>query len=215
MEKEQFEYLKKYFDINLSDENFEKLALFFNEFQKYSTTTNLMSKGDLSLLFEKHIFDSFGILKCKDFDYSANLKILDIGTGGGLPSIPLAICFPNLKIYALDSVSRKINFISNFKEKAGLENLEAIWARAENLEPLGVDLIISRAVGTMKYIVKNSKKHLNKSGKFIFYKGTKEIFEGEIKELCTSEKKFAKITPKIYSYELPTSEKHQRHIIEF
>ena len=124
MKKEQFEYIKKYFNIELSDENFEKLTLFYDEFQKYSSVTNLMSKGDLALLFEKHIFDSFGILKCEGFDYSSNLKVLDIGTGGGLPAIPLAICFPNLKIYALDSVSRKINFISEFKEKAGLENLE-------------------------------------------------------------------------------------------
>lgn len=215
MKKEQFEYIKKYFNIELSDENFEKLALFYDEFQKYSSVTNLMSKGDLALLFEKHIFDSFGILKCKGFDFSSNLKVLDIGTGGGLPAIPLAICFPNLKIYALDSVSRKINFISEFKEKAGLENLEAIWARAENLKPLGVDLIISRAVGTMKYIVKNSKKHLNKDGKFIFYKGTKEVLEAEIKELCATDKKFTKITPKIYAYELPTEEHHQRHIVEF
>lgn len=214
MKKEQFEHIKKYFNIDLTDENFEKLSLFYDEFQKYSSVTNLMSKGDLALLFEKHIFDSFGILKCTNFDPWAKIKVLDIGTGGGLPAIPLAICFPNLKIYALDSVSRKINFINDFIKKAELENIEAIWARAENIKPLGVDLIISRAVGTMKYIVKNSKKHLNSHGKFIFYKGTKEVFEKEINELQISNKNFAKITPKIYSYELPTKERHQRHIIE-
>lgn len=214
MKKEQFEYIKKYFNIDLTDENYEKLSLFYDEFQKYSSVTNLMSKGDLALLFEKHIFDSFGILKCANFDPWANAKVLDIGTGGGLPAIPLAICFPNLKIYALDSVSRKINFINDFIKKAEPRNIEAIWARAENIKPLGVDLIISRAVGTMKYIVKNSKKHLNSGGKFIFYKGTKEVFEKEIHELQTSNKIFAKIAPKIYSYELPTKERHQRHIVE-
>lgn len=215
MKRKDFEYLKKYFDIDLTEENYEKLSLFFYEFQKYSSVTNLMSKGDLELLFEKHIFDSFGILKCSNFNPNENIKILDIGTGGGLPAIPLAICFSNLKIYALDSVSRKVNFITDFIKTAELGNLEAIWARAENLAPLGVDLIVSRAVGTMKYIVKNSKKHLNKNGKFIFYKGTREIFEKEIKELQASNKNFAKITPKIYSYELPTKECHKRHIIEF
>ncbi len=215
MKKEQFEYLKKYFEIDLSEESCQKLALFFDEFQKYGATTNLMSKGDLALLFEKHIFDSFGILKCRNFDPNKKTRVLDIGTGGGLPSVPLAICFPNLNIVAIDSVSRKINFIQDFIKKAELKNLETVWARAENISPLGVDLIVSRAVGTMKYIVKNSKKHLKTGGKFIFWKGTKEIFEAEIKELVNSEKKFRGIMPKIYSYELPTEEHHKRHIIEF
>ena len=124
-----------------------KLNTWKEIFVAYNSHTNLMSKGDIEVLFEKHVFDSLAILKWKDF--LNHKKILDVGTGGGFPSVILAICFPEIKVIANDSRIKKINFIKEAKEKLSLNNLEIQYARIEDVSALNVDLIVSRAVGKM------------------------------------------------------------------
>ena len=139
--------LKNELNFEINESIKDKLNLWQKIFIEYNSHTNLMSKGDVEVLFEKHVFDSLAILKWENF--LTYKKILDVGCGGGFPSVILAICFPEKNIIANDSRIKKINFIKEIKEKLNLENLEILYSRIEEANPLNVDLIVSRAVGKM------------------------------------------------------------------
>ena len=162
------EILKKELNFEINEPIKEKLNLLQKFFIEYNSHTNLMSKGDVEVLFEKHVFDSLAILKWKNF--LNHRKILDVGCGGGFPSVILAICFPEKQIIANDSRIKKIGFIKEIKEKLNLENLEILYSRIEEAKPLNVDLIVSRAVGKMIDVWELSKSHLEKDGEFLIYK---------------------------------------------
>lgn len=189
-----------------NDEIIEKLELWEKIFVEYNSHTNLMSKGDVEVLFEKHVFDSLAILNWDKF--LNHKKILDVGCGGGFPSVILAICFPEIKIIANDSRIKKINFIKEAKEKLNLDNLEVCYSRIEDVAPLEVDLIVSRAVGKMIDVYELSKKHLNNNGDFLIYKS--KLSDEEIKEF---KKKYKKAEFNIIPYELPLEENFSRNLI--
>lgn len=189
-----------------SEEIIEKLYLWEKYFIEYNSHTNLMSKGDVEVLFEKHVFDSLSILKWNNF--LNHKKILDVGCGGGFPSVILAICFPEITIIANDSRIKKINFIKEIKEKLALDNLEICYSRIEDVEPLNVDLIVSRAVGKMIDVYELSKKHLNKNGNFLIYKA--KLLDEEIQDF---KKKYKKANFEVIPYELPLAENFSRNLI--
>ena len=209
MNKLQLETLKNELGLELSSEVIEKFSVYEKLFLDYNSHTNLMSKGDLALLFEKHIFDSLAFVLTKSQD--GKKKILDIGTGGGFPSLVLAICFENLEIVAVDSIAKKINFIALATKELDLKNIKPVCSRSENLSPQGVDIITSRAVGKMVEIYKNSKIHIKKGGKFVFYKADPKVYKSEIVELQSLLGQ--KINPKVIKYALPTPELHARALI--
>ena len=183
-----------------------KLNTWKEIFVAYNSHTNLMSKGDIEVLFEKHVFDSLAILKWKDF--LNHKKILDVGTGGGFPSVILAICFPEIKVIANDSRIKKINFIKEAKEKLSLNNLEIQYARIEDVSALNVDLIVSRAVGKMIDVYELSKKHLSKNGNFLIYKA--KLLDEEIDNF---KKKYSRADFEIIPYELPLKENFSRNLL--
>ena len=189
-----------------SDEIIEKLVLWEKYFIEYNSHTNLMSKGDVEVLFEKHVFDSLSIYKWEKF--SSIKSVLDVGCGGGFPSVILAICFPEIKIIANDSRIKKINFIKEIKEKLTLDNLEICYSRIEDVNNLNVDLIVSRAVGKMLDVYELSKKHLNKNGIFLIYKS--KLLNEEIEQF---KKKYKKSEFEIIKYELPLKENYERNLI--
>ena len=189
-----------------NDKIIEKLELWGKIFVEYNSHTNLMSKGDVEVLFEKHVFDSLAILKWDKF--LNHKKVLDVGCGGGFPSVILAICFPEIKIIANDSRIKKINFIKEAKEKLNLDNLEVCYSRIEDVEPLNVDLIVSRAVGKMIDVYELSKKHLVKNGNFLIYKA--KLLDEEIADF---KKKYKKANFEMISYELPLDENFTRSLL--
>lgn len=189
-----------------NDEIIENLVLWGKCFVEYNSHTNLMSKGDVEVLFEKHVFDSLSILKWNEF--LNHKKILDVGCGGGFPSVILAICFPEIQVIANDSRIKKINFIKEIKEKLSLDNLEVCYSRIEDVEPLNVDLIVSRAVGKMIDVYELSKKHLAKSGNFLIYKA--KLLDEEISDF---KKKYKKADFKVIPYELPLKENFSRSLL--
>jgi len=200
-----FEILKNLniaFDSNVEDKLLEWEKLFV----EYNSHTNLMSKNDTDVLFEKHVYDSLAINLWQDFKNQNT--ILDVGTGGGFPSVILAIFFPNKKIIANDSRIKKINFIKEIKQKLNLDNLEIIYSRIENVKPLKVDLIVSRAVGKMLDIYELSKKHLKKKGKFLIYKA--KTAQDEVEEF---KKKYKNIEFEIIPYNLPLKENFERNLV--
>lgn len=187
---------------------------FFNEYIKtflnQNTKLNLISKNDEKFLWEKHIFDSLSIEKFFE-KYPFNPKtLLDIGTGGGFPSVPIALAYPNIEVYGLDSIRKKINAIENIKTELNITNLHTICDRAENIKDK-FDIITSRAVAPLKVITGYAMPLLNKNGYFIAYKSIRT--EEEIKEAQSILKKFNSKVIDIIKYDLPLEENHTRNLI--
>ena len=112
MEDKHFTLIEQLIGEELPKLTKERLQNFEQLFKIYNSHTNLVSKNDEKVLFEKHIYDSLCLaLFFKKFNINTSAKILDVGTGGGFPSLPLAIVFPQLQIYPLDSIAKKIGFI--------------------------------------------------------------------------------------------------------
>lgn len=202
----EIEILKNELNLTLNAETIEKLNSWQKIFVEYNSHTNLTSKNDLEVLFEKHVFDSLAIFKWKNFLNHKN--ILDVGCGGGFPSVILAICFPQIKIFANDSRIKKINFIKEIKEKLNLNNLEILYSRIEDVNPLNVDLIVSRAVGSALDVYELSKKHLKKDGDFLIYKA--KLSNEEIENF---KKKYKNAKFEIINYNLPLKENYERNLL--
>ena len=204
--KEKIDFLKNEFNFILNDETFNKLDLWQKFFIKYNSITNLMSKNDIGVLFEKHVIDSLAVLKWEGF--KTKKTILDVGTGGGFPSVILAICFPEKTVIANDSRIKKINFIREIKQKLNLDNLKIIYSRIEETESLNADLIVSRAVGKITEVFELSKKHLNRNGNFLIYKA-KTVQE----EISDFKKKYPSFECNIIDYKLPLKENFERKLV--
>lgn len=190
--------------------NKEKFQDYKDAFLSQNSKLNLISKNDEKFLWEKHIFDSLSIEKFFDKYIIQGNKLLDIGTGGGFPAIPIAIMYPNIEVYALDSIRKKINAIENIKTELKLNNLHTICNRAENIKEY-FDIITSRAVAPLKLIVQYAIPLLKDKGYFIAYKSIKT--EDEINEAKSTLKKYnAKVT-EIIKYDLPLTENHTRNLI--
>ena len=220
---------------------------FFKEyievFLKQNSVLNLISKNDEKFLWEKHIFDSLAIEKffikyyphplragkqlCeaeRATNAGAGVTLLDIGTGGGFPSVPIALCYPEIEVYALDSIRKKINAIENIKQELNIKNLHTICGRVENLKisplPLGegackagegFNIVTSRAVASLDKITDYAMPHLKKDGYFVAYKSIKA--KEEIANAKNILKKHKAEVVDIIEYDLPLEENHTRNLI--
>lgn len=203
------------FGLNLQEETIKKLEDFSSLFVDYNSHTNLMSKNDVSVLFEKHIFDSLALfLFLKKYNLSGNIKMLDIGTGGGFPSIPVSICFDNISVTALDSISKKIAFIQSVKENLKLKNIHPTCSRVEELgknKKASFDIVTSRAVSDLNVILEYAIPYLKKGGFFVAYKS--KNMDNEIDQAKNALKILgAKVVDKI-EYELPLAEDFTRYLL--
>lgn len=192
-------------------ENKIKYEEYMKIFLEENSKVNLISKNDEKYLWEKHVFDSLAIKNFfEKFDTSKIKTILDIGTGGGFPSIPIAITYPHLKVTALDSIAKKIRAVQTIKDKLNIENLEPICTRVENLDAK-FDMITSRAVSSLKNICEYALPKLNKGGYFVAYKSRKT--PQEIEEANSILKKYNSKIVDIIEYSLPLEENHERNLI--
>lgn len=135
----------KYFP-EITDEQkqqFEKLEQLYTE---WNEKINVISRKDMDGLYEKHILHSLGIAKVIPF--ADGTKVLDIGTGGGFPGIPLAILFPEVSFTLIDSIGKKIKVVEAVSEGLGLKNVTAVHGRAEKLKEK-FHFVVSRAVTQM------------------------------------------------------------------
>lgn len=134
--------IEKYFP-NLSEKQRQQFANLGDLYAHWNAQINVISRTDIENLYEKHILHSLGIAKIVDFkDFT---EILDVGTGGGFPGIPLAILYPNCQFYLVDSIGKKIKVVQEVAKALGLENVRAEQIRAEQVEG-EFDFIVSRAV---------------------------------------------------------------------
>lgn len=178
-------------------------------FLKQNAKLNLISKNDEKFLWEKHIFDSLAIEKFFE-KYGKGKTLLDIGTGGGFPSVPIALKYPEIEVYALDSIRKKINAIENIKAELDIKNLHPICDRAENVNQK-FDIITSRAVATLDKITGYAMPLLNKDGYFVAYKSVRA--QEEIKQAQAVLKKYKAKVIDVIEYDLPLEENHIRNLV--
>lgn len=191
--------------------NKTKYEEYMKIFLEENSKVNLISRNDEKYLWEKHVFDSLAIENFfEKFDTSKIKTILDIGTGGGFPSIPIAITYPHLKVTALDSIAKKIRAVQTIKDKLNIENLEPICTRVENLDAK-FDMVTSRAVSSLKNICEYALPKLKKGGYFVAYKSRKT--PQEIEEANSILKKYNSKIVDIIEYSLPLEENHERNLI--
>lgn len=145
----EMELLKKYFsDFTPRQESqFEKIGTLYRD---WNEKINVISRKDIGSLYEKHILHSLAIAAVIDFSAGTNLQIVDIGTGGGFPGIPLAIMFPEVQFTLVDSIGKKLKVIEAVAKGAGIGNVRTIHSRAEALAPNQFDFVVSRAVAPLK-----------------------------------------------------------------
>lgn len=135
----------KYFP-ELSDLQKEQFARLETVYREWNEKINVISRKDMDSLYEKHILHSLGIAKVMAFE--PGTKVLDVGTGGGFPGIPLAILFPEAHFTLVDSIGKKITVVKAVSEEIGLQNIEAVHGRAEQLKQK-FHFVVSRAVTQM------------------------------------------------------------------
>lgn len=176
------EILFKYFP-NLSDVQSEQFFLLEELYKDWNQKINVVSRKDIDELYLRHVLHSLGIAKVQRFKNGSSL--LDVGTGGGFPGIPLAILFPNVKFTLVDSIGKKIKVVEEVMEGLALENVIAKNARVEDIGGQ-FDFIVSRAVAAMptftywvKGKIKKESTHERRNG-ILYLKGgdlTEELKE--------------------------------------
>ncbi len=160
----------------------DKIKEFKRLFEQYNTHTNLMSKNEIKKLEMKHIPDCMSITKFFE-KYSRPKTLLDIGTGGGFPAIPIALFFSDIQVYAIDSIKKKINFIEEVKNKADIQNIHPVCVRIENFDKKNFfDAATTRAVARLSVILNYCTPFVKLNGHIIAYKSKSadiELLEAE------------------------------------
>lgn len=190
-------------------ENKEFYSEYMKVFLEENSKVNLISKNDEKFLWEKHIFDSLALEKFFE-KYETPKTMLDIGTGGGFPAVPVALTYPKIKVTALDSIAKKIRAIQTMKDKLNITNLTPVCSRVENTDGK-YNLVTSRAVSTLKNICEYALPKLYKGGYFVAYKSRKT--PQEIEEAKNILKKYTSKIVDIIEYDLPLDEKITRNLI--
>ncbi len=153
-------------------------------YQFWNDQINVISRKDIEYLFERHILHSLGIAKVISF--LPGETVLDIGTGGGFPGLPLAIMFPDTQFYLVDSIGKKIKVVNEVAKAIGLKNIKAEHIRAEQV-PGKFDFVVSRAVTQLKDFYPWVKGKFNKASKNAIPNGILYLKGGDLeKEIAES-----------------------------
>jgi 16S rRNA (guanine527-N7)-methyltransferase len=157
-------------------EQFEKLQTIYED---WNSKINVISRKDIDELYTRHVLHSLGIAKVQAFESGS--YILDVGTGGGFPGIPLAILFPETRFYLIDLIAKKIKVVNEVASALGLQNIKAEQMRAENVKG-DFDFIVSRAVTNMQNFVNWIKDKIKKQNKHELKNGILYLKGGDLTE---------------------------------
>ena len=177
--------------LDVSLETQQKLLAYLVLLQKWNKVYNLTAVRDPLEMVTLHLLDSLSVLP-----YVKAKNLLDVGSGGGLPGIVLAICLPNLLVTTIDTVQKKVIFMRQVKGELGLDNLQIVHARVESFMPEEkFEAIISRAFSELALFVKLTKHLLTKNGQWLAMKGQVPHDELATIELESLKIKVQKIVP--------------------
>ncbi len=151
------EIILKYFP-NLTSEQQEQFAALYELYLDWNAKINVISRKDIENLYEHHVLHSLGIAKVIQF--RPETSVMDLGTGGGFPGIPLAILFPETNFHLVDSIGKKVRVASEVAQSIGLKNVTFRHARAEEVKEQ-FDFIVSRAVMPLADLVKIIRKNVS------------------------------------------------------
>ena len=152
------EIIHTYFP-DLSDTQKDQIDQLFPLYEEWNAKINVVSRKDIDQLYERHILHSLAIAKFTTF--SSGSKVLDVGTGGGFPGIPLSILYPDCNFHLVDSIGKKITVVKEVAKTIGLENLTAEHQRMEKVSGK-FDFVVSRAVARTKQLFIRSHQKISK-----------------------------------------------------
>ena len=172
------ELILKYFP-NLSEDQISKFKKLESLYQDWNLKINVVSRKDIDELYLRHVLHSLGIAKIMSFNIGA--KILDVGTGGGFPGIPLAILYPETSFHLVDSIAKKLKVVDEVVEGLGLTNVKTTNNRVEDIQG-HYDFIVSRAVAAMPTFVRWTKGKIAKPQKHPLKNGILYLKGGDLTE---------------------------------
>jgi 16S rRNA (guanine527-N7)-methyltransferase len=147
------EFILKYFP-DLTPHQIQQLSLLQSLYTEWNEKINVVSRKDIENLYERHVLHSLAIARFIQFRNAT--KIMDLGTGGGFPGVPLAILFPDCRFHLVDSIGKKLKVVQAVTEAVGLKNIETFHARAEQMD-YKYDFVVSRAVASLTDLLTWSK----------------------------------------------------------
>ena len=151
------ELILKYFP-DLTEEQKRQFAALYDLYTDWNSKINVISRKDIENLYEHHVLHSLGIAKVIRF--KPGTKVMDLGTGGGFPGIPLAILFPEVQVHLVDSIGKKVRVATEIAGSIGLKNVTTRHARAEEEKQL-FDFVVSRAVMSLTDLLKIIRKNIS------------------------------------------------------
>ncbi|WP_100613371.1 16S rRNA (guanine(527)-N(7))-methyltransferase RsmG [Confluentibacter citreus] len=172
------ELILKYFP-HLTEDQITKFTALQSLYEDWNLKINVVSRKDIDELYLRHVLHSLGIAKFISFNEGSN--ILDVGTGGGFPGIPLAIMFPDSSFHLVDSIAKKIKVVDEVVEGLGLENVKTTNSRVEDITG-HYDFIVSRAVAAMPTFVHWTKGKIAKEQKHTIKNGVLYLKGGDLEE---------------------------------
>jgi len=181
------ELILKYFP-NLTDEQKRQFILLQDLYQDWNLKINVVSRKDIDEIYLRHVLHSLAIAKVQQF--LPGSRVLDVGTGGGFPGIPLAIFFPEINFHLVDSIGKKIKVVDEVVAGLGIKNVKSTNDRVENIKGT-FDFIVSRAVAAMPTFVhwvegKSAKKNIHERKNGILYLKGGDLAE-ELKDFPKAE----------------------------
>jgi len=172
------ELIQRYFP-NLSDLQYNQLKALGELYSDWNAKINVISRKDMAHFYERHVLHSLAIAKVIQF--KPDTQILDVGTGGGFPGIPLAILFPDTHFTLVDSIGKKIKVVQEVASALGLKNVTAIHQRAEEVKGK-FDFVVSRAVTKMSDFIPWVEKKIKQESIHSLKNGILYLKGGELKE---------------------------------
>jgi 16S rRNA (guanine527-N7)-methyltransferase len=143
----KLEVIQKYFS-DFTPEQTAQFEQLDGLYRDWNEKINVISRKDIDSLYEKHVLHSLAI--AAEFPFTPGVEVVDIGTGGGFPGIPLAIFFPEVQFHLVDSVGKKIKVVNEVAEALGLKNVTTLHGRVESITGRKFDFAVSRAVAPLK-----------------------------------------------------------------
>ncbi len=168
----------KYFP-ELSETQKAQFAQLETVYKDWNAKINVVSRKDIDELYTRHVLHSLGIAKVQAFEPGS--RVLDVGTGGGFPGIPLAILFPETEFFLIDAIGKKIKVVNEVANAIGLENVRAEHLRAEKVKEK-FDFIVSRAVTNMPDFMKWVRKKVSKQQRHALKNGILYLKGGDLSE---------------------------------